>query len=160
MFDFHLPMAEEFEKIFLENEVYEWEAKHFWQKIDQTVLVNPEYEKSFMYSGLKILRIRGYLISQPTFNNKRLFLYTATKKLKALKNSNQNSDLKSIFFEERSNLIKNLEVYDFQISFISELIPKYPHLNIEIFKIKKTLNLNRKKYEEKINAIDHFLKII
>lgn len=160
MFDFYLPLAKEFEKIFLENEIFEWEAKHFWQKIDQTALVNPAYQKSFMYSGLKILRTRGYLVSQPTFNNKQLFLYTETKKLKELKKMTKNLDLKTVFYEERLNLIKNLDIYNNQILIISELFPKYTHLNNELIKIKNTLNSNKIKCEEKICAIDHFLKII
>ena len=151
-------MAKEFEKIFLDNEVFEWEAKHFWQKIDQTVLVNPAYQKSHMYSGLKILSIRGYLIFSPAFNNKRLFLYTETSKLKELRNSRKDLALKFIFFKEKISLINNLESYDFQISFVSKIIPKYSHLNIELKELKNKLILNRKKCEEEINKIDYFIK--
>ncbi len=33
MFEFYLPHTEKFEKVFLQNEIHEWEAKMFLKKI-------------------------------------------------------------------------------------------------------------------------------
>jgi len=161
MFDFYLPMAEEFERIFLENEVYEWEAKDFWQKIDQTALGAfgiPKRQKAYMYSAIKTLTILKYLVSKPSPYNHRVFLYTSTQKLKNLCNRESSLNLKTIINKEKSNLINELETCVIQVSIITEMFPKYSHLKKELIVIKNELNFEKHKLENKINAITLLLE--
>lgn len=157
MFDFYLPLAKEFERIFLENDVYEWEAKEFWQKIDQSARTSI-HQKAYMYSGIKTLTILEYLVSKPSAYNHRVFLYTSTQKLKDLCNRGKNLNIKSIIHEEKSNLISDLEHCKIQILFISEMFSKHPHLKKELIVINNDLNFEKCKLENKINAITLLLE--
>lgn len=161
MFDFYLPMAEEFERIFLENDVYEWQAKDFWQKIDQTVLNKfgkPDRQKSYVYSAIKTLTILEYLVAKPSSHSHRVFLYTSTEKLKNLFNRGSFSDVKHVLNLEKNNLINQLDIHKTQISFISEMFSKHLHLKKQLIIINKELNFEKQKLENKINAITLLLE--
>lgn len=157
MFDFYLPLAKEFERIFLENDVYEWEAKKIWEKFDKSVRLSNR-QRSYMYSGIKTLTILEYLSFKPSAHNHKVFLYTSTQKLKNLCDKREKTNIKGIIEGEKRLLISSLGDCEIQISFISEMFSKHPHLNNELIIINNDLNFEKRKLEKKINAATLLLK--
>lgn len=154
-------MAKEFERIFLENDVYEWQAKDFWQKFDQKVLNTfrrPDRQRAYVYSAIKTLTTLQYLVAKPSMHNHRVFLYTSTPRLKELCNKTPCGDVKHILNFEKNNLINELSVIKTQISVISEMFYKHIHLKKQLVIIKKELNNEKQKLDNKLNAIILLLK--
>ena len=63
MFDFQLPLGEEFLEILNFCEIVDWEAKDFWSMLETPGLAYHERKKlrSQTYTSLHLLRKHGYL---------------------------------------------------------------------------------------------------
>ena len=79
MFQFYLPHTEKFEKVFLQNEIHEWEAKMFLKKIKNLKGKNSTIHASHIYASLRTLLRHGFLSFKRSESNSRIFLYKLTK---------------------------------------------------------------------------------
>ena len=74
MFNFYLPLAQEFEKVVQEHDIENWEVKKFYSKFDSVKVssCNSEKYRRTVYIGIKILLRRGYLSvkGSPTHSKK------------------------------------------------------------------------------------------
>ena len=57
----NLPLYDDFLKIFIDNEITNWQAKHFWEKMPFDNEYNKNILKAKMYRGLTILVQHKYL---------------------------------------------------------------------------------------------------
>ena len=139
MFNFYLPLAEEFEKVIQKHDIENWEAKKFYSKFDyvKTSSCNSEKFRRTVYIGIKILLRRGYLSVKGSPTHSKIFVYSETQKLKDLRLGKNHTE---IFINEKNELHQNLYFLSIQESFVEELIYKYPELSEEIKKYKKKLN--------------------
>lgn len=58
----NLPLYDEFLKIFLDHKILNWQAKHFWEKMDLNQRYRAKYCKKLMYVGLRVLLKCQYLV--------------------------------------------------------------------------------------------------
>ena len=98
MFDFQLPLGEEFLEILNFCEIVDWEAKDFWSMLETPGLAYHERKKlrSQTYTSLHLLRKHGYLAVERANYMKKLFLYSQTEKLKNIKKTSVKVDKKHI----------------------------------------------------------------
>lgn len=57
----NLPLYEDFLKIFIDNEIINWQAKHFWGKMGLNQRYRTKHSKQLMYVGLRVLLKCQYL---------------------------------------------------------------------------------------------------
>lgn len=139
MFNFYLPLTEEFEKVVQEHDIENWEAKNFYSKFESVKVssCNSEKYRRTVYIGIKILLRRGYLSVKGSPTHSKKFVYSETQKLKDLRLGKNHIE---IFINEKNELDQNLYFLSVQENFVEDLIYKYPELSEEIKKYKKKLN--------------------
>lgn len=81
MFDFYLPLAEEFEKVIQKHDIENWEVKKFYSKFDyvKASSCNSEKFRRTVYIGIKILLRRGYLSVKGSLTHSKIFVYSETQ---------------------------------------------------------------------------------
>lgn len=160
MFQFYLPYAEKFEKVFLQNEIHEWEAKMFLKNIQNLKGKNSIIHASHIYASLRTLLRHGFLSFKRSESNSRIFLYSETEKLKQNRNHFLNNRLKSIIEIEKDLINKNIVSLNTQKEYLYELLLKYPELNSEFINLDQKIDLDEEKKRAKLNILDSFLKIL
>ena len=153
MFHFYLPYAEKFEKVFLENEIHEWEAKMILKMIKNLKGENSTIHVSYIYSSLRILLRHGLLSFKRSESNRRIFLYSETAELKQKRNNFLNNHLKSVIEFEKELIIKNINSLNTQKEYLYELLLKYPELDSEFINLDKKIDLDGEEKREKLNIL-------
>ena len=160
MFQFYLPHTEKFEKVFLQNEIHEWEAKMFLKKIKNLKGKNSTIHASHIYASLRTLLRHGFLSFKRSESNSRIFLYSETEKLKQNRNHFLNSRLKKVIDLEKSLINKNIISLNTQKEYLHELVLKYPELNSEFINLDQKIDLYGEEKREKLKILDNILKIL
>lgn len=160
MIHFYLPYAEKFEKVLLENEIHEWEAKMFLKTIKNLKGENSTIHASYIYSSLRILLRHELLSFKRSESNKRIFLYSETVKLKQKRNNFLSNRLKSVIEFEKDLINKNINNINAQKEYLYELLLKYPELDSEFINLDQKIDLDGEENREKLNILDNFLKIL
>jgi Fe2+ or Zn2+ uptake regulation protein len=160
MFYFYLPYAQQFEKLFLENEIYEWEAKFFLNKMNSINENKSTIEPSYIYSALRILLRHKLLSFKRSRNNQRLFLYSETESLKNLRTTVYMNNFSKIIKFEKEHIISNLSSFQIKKEYIYELKNKYPEFNLEIIYLDRKIEIDQKKDREKLKVLENFLNIL
>lgn len=154
MFDFNLPYADEIAKILNDFKIINWEAKLFWQKIETKNLILKRDLQKEVYQSLRILSKHGYLDYQRASYNPSIFLYSETELLRTKRDHQRKVTSIAHLEDELNNLNKDLTQLRIQISFISELIKKYPLLNNHLFRIKNDFKIKYNICRIKINTLE------
>lgn len=160
MFEFYLPYAASFEKLLLNNEICDWEAKMFIKFINgmngEKLTTCPTY----IYGALKILIRHNFLNTKRSKSNNRLFLYSETEKLKYLRNCLLNDSLKNIIDVEKELITNTLDNYKLQKEYLCELVLKYPEIDSEIINLDQKIEFEKLKNIQRLNMLAHFLGMI
>ena len=93
----NLPLYDDFLKIFIDNEIINWQAKHFWEKMGLNQRYRAKHCKQLMYIGLRVLLKCQYLEVDGNKSTKKAFSYNETPRLNELRNQYKKQILK-IFF--------------------------------------------------------------
>lgn len=163
MFDFNLPLGEEFLEILNLCEIVDWEAKHFWSIIDTPGLAYHERKKlrSQTYTNLHLLRKHGYLAVERASYKKKLFLYSQTEKLKNIKKTSvKKVDKKHILVSLTEELNLKITELASQIEYAAELLVSLPELEKEILNFRNSLEHQLKKHQIETNTLNRLLEFI
>ncbi len=159
MFDFYLPLADQFMQIMLKNEIQNWEAKNFWLKFDQSKIKNHIQHRQYMYSSLRILAKHGFLEFKYSEKNSKLYLYSETEKFKKLRYKYLDKDYENIFSIEKESLIIQLDSLSLKNKYISELNSKYPQFKSKLIEVESKIHLKKKEYEIKLQFLEDLKNI-
>lgn len=162
MFDFNLPLGEEFLEILNLCEIVDWEAKDFWSIIDTPGLAYHERKKlrSQTYTCLHLLRKHGYLAVERASYKKKLFLYSQTEKLKNIKKKSVKVDKKHILVSLTEELNLKITELASQIEYTAELLVSLPELEREILNFRNSLEHQLKKHQIETNTLNRLLEFI
>ena len=81
----NLPLYDEFLKIFIDHEILNWQAKHFWEKMGLNQRYRAKRCKRLMYVGLRVLLRCKYLEIDVSKSSKKAFSYIETPRLNELR---------------------------------------------------------------------------
>ena len=93
----NLPLYDDFLKIFLDNEIINWQAKHFWEKMGLNQRYRAKRCKQLMYIGLRVLLKCQYLEVDVNKSTQKSFSYNETSRLNELRNQYKKHKLENIF---------------------------------------------------------------
>lgn len=162
MFDFNLPLGEEFLEILNLCEIVDWEAKDFWSMLETPGLAYHEKTKlrSQTYASLHLLKKHGYLAVEHANYKKKLFLYSQTDKLKKIKKTSVKVYKKHILFSLNEELNLKITELASQIEYAAELLVSFPELEKEIINFRNSLEHQLKKHQIETNTLNRLLDFI
>ena len=118
----NLPLYDDFLKIFMDNEIINWQAKHFWEKM----VLNQRYRakrcKQLMYVGLKVLLKCQYLEVDANKSTKKAFSYNETPRLNELRNQYKKQKLENVFLIKEAEFINKIKDKENNLKFIESLL--------------------------------------
>ncbi|GAA5558340.1 hypothetical protein Asch01_03096 [Acinetobacter schindleri] len=162
MFDFQLPLGEEFLEILNFCEIVDWEAKDFWNMLETSGLVYHERKKlrTQTYASLQLLRKHGYLTVESAAYRKQLFLYSQTEKLINMRKTPAKKNKVTILVSYKEELqLKTNELIS-QIEYSAELLVSLPELEKEIINFRNSLEHQLKKHQVETNTLNRLLEFI
>ena len=162
MFDFQLPLGEEFLEILNFCEIVDWEAKDFWSMLETSGLVYHEHKKlrSKTYASLQLLRKHGYLTVESAAYRKQLFLYSQTEKLINMRKTPAKKNKVTILVSYKEELQLKINELRSQIEYADELLVSFPELNKDILNFKSSLESQFKKHQIETNTLNSLIEFI
>ncbi|GAB01501.1 hypothetical protein [Acinetobacter sp. NBRC 100985] len=133
----NLPLYNDFLKIFIEYEIVNWQAKHFWEKMKLNQHYRTKEDKRLMYVGLKILLKCEYLKVDVDQSSKKAFSYNETHRLNELRDKHKKQKLESIFSIKRAEFLNEIDDKENNIKFIESLLSDDKTLKNILLIIKK-----------------------
>ncbi|MFV5516983.1 hypothetical protein [Acinetobacter gerneri] len=160
MFDFYLPLEDNFVKILLEHKIENWEARLFWLNIEHLNQVVDKSLRQKMYNGLRVLTTNGFLSAEYSRYNNRVFLYSETLKLYRFREQVLAKNYLKLIQNEKELINKELFNFELQNKFVDELYLKYPELAPQYFKLKAKIGLSKQYSDAKLKAIEGLMELM
>lgn len=153
----NLPLYDEFLKIFINYEIVDWQAKHFWEKI----MLNPDYRslrsKQLMYVGLRVLLRCDYLKIDNIKSTRKSFSYNETPRLNELRNRYKKQKLENIFSEKKSHFLDEIKDKENNIRFIESLLLEDKTLDKYLINYKEKLQIDIKNINSNIRLMNDII---
>ena len=118
----NLPLYDDFLKIFIDNEIINWQAKHCWEKIGLNQRYRAKRCKQLMYIGLRVLLKCQYLEVDANRSTKKAFSYNETPRLNELRNQYKKQKLKNAFLLKETEFINKIKDKENNLTFIESLL--------------------------------------
>ena len=118
----NLPLYDDFLKIFIDNEIINWQAKHFWEKMGLNQRDRAKHCKQLMYIGLRVLLKCQYLEVDANKSTKKAFSYNETPRLNELRNQYKKQKLKNAFLLKETEFINKIKDKENNLTFIESLL--------------------------------------
>ena len=118
----NLPLYDDFLKIFIDNEIINWQAKHFWEKMGLNQRYRAKRCKQLMYVGLKVLLKCQYLEVDANKSTKKAFSYNETPRLNELRNQYKKQKLKNAFLLKETEFINKIKDKENNLMFMESLL--------------------------------------
>ena len=135
----NLPLYDEFLKIFLDHKILNWQAKHFWEKMDLNQRYRAKYCKKLMYVGLRVLLKCQYLVVDANKSTKNAFSYNETPRLNELRNEYKKHKLEKIFLIKEIEFINKIKDKENNLMFIESLLLEDKTLEKHLINHKENL---------------------
>lgn len=156
---FKLPLYNEFLEVFANNEIHNWQAKHFWEKMGLNQRYRARRCKRLMYAGLRVLLKYNYLELDIESSKKNAFSYKETPHLNKLRELYKKQKLTELFSTKKLVLLDELQDKENIIEFINDLLLDDKSLEKYFIDHKKTLENDIKKINSNIRFMDDILNI-
>lgn len=134
-----LPLYDEFLKIFIDHKILNWQAKHFWEKMDLNQRYRAKYYKQLMYVGLRVLLKCQYLEVDANKSTKNAFSYNETPRLNELRNEYKKQKLEKIFLIKEIEFINKIKDKENNLMFIDSLLLEDKTLEKHLINHKENL---------------------
>ncbi|AYA68929.1 hypothetical protein CDG62_11535 [Acinetobacter sp. WCHA55] len=152
-----LPLYDEFLKIFINHEIKNWQAKHFWEKMGLNQPYRAKRCKRLMYVGLRILLRCKYLEIDVTQSSKKAFSYKETPRLNELRDKYKKQKLEAIFSIKKSEFLNQIKDKENNIEFIESLLLDDKTLEKYFINHKEKLETDIKNIKSNIKFMDGFM---
>lgn len=149
----HLPLGLEFLSIFEQNQVVDWQAKHFWEKMPFDGEHNKNIFKAKMYRGLNILVQLKYLEKRKSLNNKNVYLYTGTSNIEYLLNYQYNKEIHIQLDKKVLEIQNDILIHECKLNYINELIAEKILAERYVSKYQKELYKQLRELNLKLEVI-------
>lgn len=153
----NLPLYNDFLKIFIEYEIVNWQAKHFWEKMKLNQHYRTKEDKRLMYVGLKILLKCEYLKVDVDQSSKKAFSYNETHRLNELRDKHKKQKLESIFSIKRAEFLNEIDDKENNIKFIESLLSDDKTLKKYFINHKEKLKKDIKNIKSNIRFMDEIM---
>lgn len=153
-----LPLLDHFCDIFEEHEIIDWKANVFWHLMESAFLDNTNKVKQQMYRGLKILVQKEFLVVRSSTRNKRIYLYSASKKLIRMQKDHKEYKLNQIFETNIVDIKENLKNMEIELDFINKLSLEHPKISEELNKYNNKVLIDYQKYKIQLKTIENIVK--
>lgn len=154
----NLPLYNEFMDIFANHEIENWQAKDFWEKMEESPSYSTKRRQSLMYTGLRILLKYNYLEVDIYQSTRKAFSYKETSRLDELRNKYKKQKLERIFSTKKTEFLCQIKDKENNINFIQTLLADDKTLEKYFIVYQKNLendirsiNANIKFMEEVLN---------
>ncbi|WP_111858554.1 hypothetical protein [Acinetobacter sp. CFCC 10889] len=135
----NLPLYHDFLKIFMDNEIINWQAKHFWEKMGLNQRYRAKRCKQLMYVGLRVLLKCQYLEIDEKQSTKKAFSYTETLRLNELRNQYKKQKLENIFLIKETEFINQINDKKNNLTFLESLLSNDKTLEKHLINHKEKL---------------------
>lgn len=121
-----LPFYHEFFEILQSNEILNWRANDFVQAIFEKRKNMGDQDRQLIYRGLAILVKCKYLKREKTAENKKIYRYSETLRLKIYRENIQQEKIKEVLITEQNIIEKSLKRNKVEQLLIQEIVHKHP----------------------------------
>ncbi|CAI3149504.1 hypothetical protein MWMV8_MWMV8_01794 [Acinetobacter calcoaceticus] len=121
-----LPFNHEFFAIFASNEILNWRANDFVQAIFDKKKSMGDQDRQLIYRGLSILVECKYLKREKMAENKKIYRYSETLRLKIYRENIQQEKIKQVLITEQNIIEKSLQRNKVEQFLIQEIVHKHP----------------------------------
>ena len=149
----NLPLYDDFLKIFIDNEIINWQAKHFWEKMGLNQRYRAKRCKQLMYVGLKVLLKCQYLKIDANKSTKKAFSYNETPRLNELRNHYKKQKLENIFLIKETEFINQINDKKNNLTFIESLLSDDKTLEKHLINHKEKLENDIKNMHSNIRLM-------
>ena len=153
----NLPLYDDFLKIFIDNEIINWQAKHFWEKMGLNQRYRTKRCKRLMYVGLRVLLRCKYLEIDVSKSSKKAFSYIETPRLNELRDSYKKQKLEAIFSIKKFEFINQIKDKENNIKFIESLLSDDKTLEQYFINHKEKLETDIKNIKSNIKLMDNLM---
>ena len=153
----NLPLYDEFLKIFINHEIINWQAKHFWEKMGLNQRYRAKRCKRLMYVGLRVLLRCKYLEIDVTKSSKKAFSYKETPRLNELRDRYKKQKLEAIFSIKKSEFLNQIKDKENNIEFIESLLSDDKTLEKYFINHKEKLETDIKNIKSNIKLMDSIM---
>lgn len=153
----NLPLYDEFLNIFINHEIINWQAKHFWEKMGLNQRYRAKRCKRIMYVGLRVLLRCKYLEIDVTKSSKKAFSYKETPRLNELRGRYKIQKLEAIFSIKKSEFLNQIKDKENNIEFIESLLSDDKTLEKYFINHKEKLETDIKNIKSNINLMDSMM---
>ena len=149
----NLPLYDDFLKVFIDNEIINWQAKHFWEKMGLNQRYRAKRCKQLMYIGLRVLLKCQYLEVDANKSTKKAFSYNETSRLNELRNQYKKHKLESIFSIKEIEFMDQIKDKENNLKFIESLLSNDKTLEKHLIKYKEKLENDIKNINSNIRLM-------
>lgn len=107
---------------FANQEIKNWQAKHFWEKMGMSKNSKVEQHRRLMYVGLRILVKCHYLEVDVSQSTRRVFSYKETHWLDNLREKFKKQKLEKVFLAKKTEFLGQIKDKENNINFIQTLL--------------------------------------
>ncbi|NHC04084.1 hypothetical protein G9F31_09915 [Acinetobacter sp. 187] len=152
-----LPLYDEFLKIFIDHEIINWQAKHFWEKMGLNQRYRAKHCKRLLYVGLRVLLRCKYLEIDSSKSSKKAFSYKETPRLNELRDSYKKQKLEAVFSIKKSEFLNQIKDKENNIEFIESLLSDDKTLEKYFTSHKEKLEADIKNIKSNIKFMDNIM---
>ena len=149
----NLPLYDDFLKIFIDNEIINLQAKHFWEKIELNQRYRDKRCKQLMYIELRVLIKYKYLEVDVNRYTKKAFSYNETPRLNELRNQYKKQKLENIFLIKETEFINQINDKKNNLTFIESLLSDDKTLEKHLINHKEKLENDIKNMHSNIRLM-------
>lgn len=149
----NLPLYDEFMDIFANHEIQNWQAKHFWEKMDMDKSSKVEQHRRLMYAGLRVLVKCHYLEVDVSQSTRKAFSYKETHRLENLREKFKKQKLEKVFLAKKIEFLGQIKDKENNINFIQTLLADDKTL-------EKYFIVHQQKLENDIRSINSNIKFM
>ena len=153
----NLPLYDEFLKIFIDHEILNWQAKHFWEKMGLNQRYRAKRCKRLMYVGLRVLLRCKYLEIDVSKSSKKAFSYKETPRLNELRDRYKKQKLEAIFSIKKSEFLNQIKDKENNIEFIESLLSDDKTLEKYFINHKEKLETDIKNIKSNIELMNNIM---
>lgn len=153
-----LPLYDDFLKIFIDNEIINWQAKHFLDKMKMNKSNGTEQYRQLLYAGLRVLVKCQYLKIDVNKSTKKAFSYIETPRLNELRNQYKKQKLENVFLIKETEIINKIKDKENNLTFIESLLSDDKTLEKHLINHKEKLENDIKNMHSNIRLMDEILK--
>ncbi|MFY5965498.1 hypothetical protein ACOUVW_12930 [Acinetobacter baumannii] len=152
-----LPLYDDFLKIFIDNEIINWQVKHFWEKMGLKQHYRAEHCKRLMYVGLRVLLRCKYLEIDEVKSTKKSFSYKETHRLDELRDKYRKQKLEAIFSVKKIEFSNQIKDKENNIKFLESLLLEDKTLEKYFINHKEKLEADIKNIKSNIKFMDSIM---